>query len=140
MTAYFFLLFTKNKIPSVSIFLILFLFEQTLMKKRLRYAMPHTALIKLKPEVQEPEVQEPEVSGTSHGTARRSTITSSTSRTCTVCYVSIMAKRIAENEAARKRAYTRPAELPLGGDVVSTETGNDVDSDEESNYQISPFI
>ena len=110
------------------------------MKKRLRYAMPHTALIKLKPEVQEPEVQEPEVSGTSRGTARRSTITSSTSRTSTVCYVSIMAKRIAENEAARKKAYTRPAELPLGGDVVSTGTGNDVDSDEESNNQISPFF
>ena len=51
-----------------------------------------------------------------------------------------MAKRIAENEAARKKAYTRPAELPLGGDVVSTGTGNDEDSDEESNNQISPFF
>ena len=99
------------------------------MKKQLRYAMPHTGLIKLKPEVQEPEVLEPEVSGTSRGTARRSTITSSTSRTSTVCYLSIMAKRITENEAARKKAYTRPAELPLGGDVVSTGTGNDVDSE-----------
>ena len=110
------------------------------MKKRLRNAMPHTALNKLKPEVQEPEVLEPEVSGTSRGTARRSTITSLMSRTSTVCYVSIMAKRIAENEAARKRAYTGPTELPLGADVVSTGTGNDVDSDEESNNQISPFF
>ena len=113
------------------------------MKKRLRYAMPHTALNKLKPGVQEPEVQEPEVqeqevSGNSRG--RKCTITSSMSRTSTVCYVSIMAKRIAENEAARKRAYTEPAELPLGADVGSTGTGNDVDSDEESNNQISPYF
>ena len=83
--------------------------------------MPHTALIKYKP-----EAQEPEVSSTSGNTA---TSTSSTSRTSTVCYVSIMARRIAEQENKKKKAYKRPPEPPLGGDVLST--GNDVDSEEE---------